>query len=114
MAFSIKKFNKEKNKYTFKADDSFKYVKLAEISDKKALTVRGLFINKKSKYGAHPVAVSDECYIDLPKYSKGQVTDIMNDDEATQAINAGKVGIIREDYEQDGVTYAGFKFVDIL
>lgn len=112
MAFSITKYNKDKNKYTFKAGENFNYIKLADLDE--VATVRGFFINKKSKYGAHPVAVADEFYIDLPKYSTDQITEIMNDAEATDAINAGKVGIIREDYEQDGKTYAGFKLVDII
>lgn len=111
----ITKFNHSESKYTFKLADNAGYKRLADLKEGRAYTIRGFFINKKSKYGDHPVAVMEEgFYLDLPKYALDQVKDIMQDDDVTKDINAGHAGILAEQYEKNGHKYTGFKFVDIL
>lgn len=113
MAFSITKHNKGNNQYSFKAGTDFEYKKLSELAHAGAV-VRGFFINKKSKYGAHPVAVCDSFYVDLPKYSMDQINEIIADSEATEAINNGKVGIAPDPYTtSDGKEFIGFTLFDI-
>lgn len=115
MAFSITKHNRGTNKYTYTLDEKAEYKKLAELELGKTYIIHGLFINKKSQYGDHPVAVGDRYYYDLPKHALEQVKEVMQDDEATEAINAGHVGIVTGTYHDNGRNkdFVGFDFVDI-
>lgn len=55
--------------------------------------VLGLYINKKSKYGDAPVAISEDFSINLPSFMVDTVNEMIADPEMVDAINAGEVGL---------------------
>lgn len=54
--------------------------------------IKGLWINEKSKYGDHPVAICEGFFADFPKHMTEQAIAILHDKEAIQQIKAGEVG----------------------
>lgn len=114
MAFSVKKFNARK--FDMSPAKDTPYMKLSELDATDAPFIVGaLYVNKKSKFGASPVAAIvgvDEAtgesgiaaLVNLPKFQLDAVESMIEDEEAVAAINAGKVGFtIREYYSE---TYA--------
>lgn len=64
--------------------------------------VDGIYINKKSSFGDHPVAIlgKEEILADLPGHVTEDVKGILQDEEVIAAIKAGKVGFSIQEYEQ--------------
>lgn len=64
--------------------------------------IDGLYINKKSAFGEHPVAIVavEQLLVDLPSHLTEDVKLILQDPEVVEAIKAGKVGFSVETYEQ--------------
>lgn len=76
------------------------YIKLSEIDDGEVLTVRSIYMNRKSKYGDHYVVLAEakdgQIYgVNLPKFNNETIVGILNNDEMVAAINAGKCGITK-------------------
>ena len=100
------KFNK--GGATFDVDiTNFKFVDLATMykiagADAVVGPIDGLYINKKSSFGDHPVAIiaNDEILVDLPAHLVEDVKAILQDPEVVEAIKAGKVGFSIHEYEQ--------------
>lgn len=96
MAFSANKYNKQNNIFTFKTPVDFEYTTLDVLfndnSQSYVYPVKSLFLNKKSRYGTHPVVITDHELVDLPKHLLDTVKDMIADDECVSAINNGKVG----------------------
>lgn len=74
------------------------YLPLSKIPDGAVYTVRSLYLNRKSKFGEHYVALAEDkdgtIYgVNLPKFNNETVIGILNNDEMVEAINAGKCGI---------------------
>lgn len=86
---SLARFNKASNKFTFKGDN-LEFVKLSDLDEGTSYPLMGLFINKKSKYGYHPVAISKTFKVDLPQHLTEITNQIIADDEAVSEINEGK------------------------
>lgn len=65
--------------------------------------IDGLYINKKSSFGDHPVAIlgKEEMLVDLPSHLTDTVKEMLKDEEVVEAIKAGKVGFSVEEYTQD-------------
>lgn len=63
--------------------------------------IDGLYINKKSSFGDHPVAIvaSESILVDLPGFMTDDVKEILRDSEVVEAIRAGKVGFSVQQYE---------------
>lgn len=55
-------------------------------------TLRGLYINHKSKYGDAPVAVTEDCLVNLPKHLLDTAKAMLQDDDFIAAVNGEKVG----------------------
>lgn len=55
--------------------------------------VYGLYINKKGKFGDAPVAISEDFSINLPSHLCDTVTEMLDDKELIEAINAGEFGL---------------------
>lgn len=95
MAWSAKKYNKG-SVFTFKAPDTFEFTTLDELYTNNGIDrvypVKALYINTKSKYGDHPVVVTDSAFVDVPKHLIDTVKEMMNDEECIDAINNGHVG----------------------
>lgn len=101
----MSKYNK--GNVTFEIDiKNFRFVTLEELFKRDGgntiFGIDGLYINKKSSFGEHPVAIVgvEEMLVDLPAHMNDDVKDIINDPEAVEAIKAGKVGFIVQQYEQ--------------
>lgn len=77
------------------------YVKLSEFQIGDIRPIRGLFINGKGVFDAHPVAIGKNALIDLPAHLTDAANEIMADPEAVEAIKAGKVGIKVRSYDSD-------------
>ena len=76
-----------------------------------------IYINGKSKYGAHPIAVT-ECdgklaQIDLPQHLTDVVNEMLKDDELFNGIKNGECGFTVREYESNGKTCYTVNFVDI-
>ena len=74
----------------------FKFVSRKEAyedaGEEAVYTLRGLYINRKGRYDDHPVAITNDCFIDFPDYMTEEVIEILNDKEDIEDIIAGKVG----------------------
>ena len=64
--------------------------------------IDGLYINKKSSYGDHPVAilVKEEFLVDLPAHLVEDVKLMLQDPEVIEAIKNGNVGFTIHEYDQ--------------
>lgn len=65
--------------------------------------VDGIYINKKSAFGEHPVAICcvDKMLVDLPAHLTEDVKTMLQDEEVVEAINEGKVGFTIHTYYQE-------------
>ena len=94
--------------FEFTAPPHFEYKTLAQLADEGKLNhhLKALFINTKSRYGDSPVAVTNECYVNLPNHLLDTANSLMADDEVVEAINQGTLGfVIREYTNQWGKNY---------
>lgn len=64
--------------------------------------IDGLYINKKSSFGNHPVAIiaCDNMLVDFPSYMTDDIIEMLKDPEVVEAIKAGKVGFTVQSYVQ--------------
>lgn len=96
----MNKFNKGGIDWGIKTDD-MPYCKLSEFKVGDERPIRGLFINSKGNFDAHPVAIGENALLDLPAHLTEAVNEILADAEAVEAIKAGKVGIRVRSYDSD-------------
>lgn len=90
MSKFAEKFNK---KPLFDIDTTgFEYKKISELEVGTIYTLRGIYINKKSKYGDAPVFITDTCFVNIPNHMLDTCLDILNDDENIAEINVGNIG----------------------
>lgn len=101
----LDKYNK--GGVTFDIDISgFTFIDLKSLYKKapqgEVFGIDGMYINKKSSYGDHPVAIlgKEELLVDLPSHLTEVVKDMLKDEEIVDGIRAGKVGFTIEEYEQ--------------
>lgn len=112
------KYNKVANRFLFN-NEGFEYIKLSTLFEEngadKVYPIYKLFINRKGSFGDHPVVATETFNIDLPEHLTDTVNQMINDDEAVDAINAGKVGIKIYSYESKNFkrTCYSVNFVDI-
>lgn len=111
------KFNRNRK---FTADTSgFQYAAMADLYNNNGkdfvYPLRAIYVNTKSKFGDAPVFATDTCFVNGPAYMLDTVRDILADDEAVDAINAGKVGFTIYPYVNDRFKRDcfGINFVDI-
>ena len=57
----------------------------------KIYTLRGLYINKKGRFGDHPVAITDEFFVDFPDYMCEEMEAVLKDSEDIEDIKSGIV-----------------------
>lgn len=95
MAWSAKKYNKG-SVFAFKTPDTFEFTTLDELFTNNGVDrvypVKALYINTKSKYGEHPVIVTDSALVDVPKHLVDTVKEMISDEECVDAINNSHVG----------------------
>ena len=109
-------FAKKHNKVSF-ANYDFKgkdFVKLCDLVQGKVYTIRALFINTKSKFGAIPVIGLDECLVDLPQHCMKEVESMLKDADDIQTINDGKAGFSVVTYQdKNDVTRYSVNWEDV-
>jgi hypothetical protein len=98
----------------------FKFIKLEDVLSqfgKNTIKVDGLYINNKSDYGSHPVAINkdDGLLIDLPAYMTDTVNEILKDGESISLIKKGLVGLRAQKYtsKKFNKTCYGAEWVDL-
>lgn len=97
------KYNKGKERI-FDIDISdFQFMSLGEVFNNFgsiSIKVDGLYINTKSDYGNHPVAINVDngLLIDLPQHMTEVVNEILKDGESISLIKKGVVGIRAQKY----------------
>ena len=113
-----KKYEKE-NVRTFNVNtEGYEFKSLSDLVFDNGLdetyTVRGCYINKKSKYGESPVIITDSCFVNVPKHRLDDIKEILASDEDIEEINNGKCGFLIRDYEdKDGITRYTIKFIEL-
>lgn len=82
--------------------DGFKYLNLQQLQDpndlEKVFVLRGLYINRKSRYGDAPVAILSDCFVNLPAHLVPDVRDMLSDPDIIQDIKEGRCGFKIEEY----------------
>lgn len=99
----------------------FKFVTLMELFEcytgNTVFGIDGLYINSKSKYGEHPVAIcaTEGMLVDLPQHLVDEVKEILKTPEDVELIKAGKVGFHVETYtdKKFGRKCYGIKWEDM-
>lgn len=93
----------------------FKYFSLNDLKVGQVVTVRGIFVNEKSKFGPSPAMIADDCYFNLPNYLADTVKEMRQDPELVEAIKAGKVGAKVLEYYSENykVTARTVEWVDL-
>ena len=101
----MSKYNKGGVKFEIDIN-GFRFVTLEDLfsrdGGKTIFGIDGLYINKKSNFGDHPVAIVgvEGILVDLPSYMVEDVRVILSDPEAVEAIKNGHVGFSVQMYEQ--------------
>ena len=101
--------------------DGFSYYKLEDLYKENGADqeyqIQGLYINKKSEYGDAPVAITTDCFVNLPQHLLGECQDMLHSSEDIEDIKAGKVGFKIEEYEKElkkgSKTCYGIRWIDI-
>lgn len=87
----------------------------AEFDETTTYPLKGIYINSKSKFGAHPVFITDKYLVDVPSHMIDTVNDVLADQTAIDDIKAGKVGF--KIYSYTSQTYnrecLNVEFVDV-
>ena len=111
-----KRFNKGQS---FNIDTrDYNYVKMSELyakeGDDTVHKVDGMFLHK-GKLGMQPVFIDIEnkALVNAPAYLCDTVKEILNDEEAVNAIKAGKVGYTIREYESHGKKCYAVNWVDM-
>lgn len=100
--------------------EGFKYYKLSELyaeEPDQEWQLQGLYINRKSEYGDAPVAITTDCFVNLPAYMLEEVQEMLRSAEDIEDIKAGKVGFKIETFEKEvgkkkKICY-GIRWIDI-
>lgn len=97
------KYNKGKGRIFDIDISNFQFMSMEEVFSNfgsSTIKVDGLYINKKSDYGDHPVAidVDNGLLIDLPQHMTEVVKEILKDSESISLIKKGAVGIRAQKY----------------
>lgn len=91
------KYNHTTPTFTHQLPDNAPFKSLKDLYNgekgENTYVVYGLYINKKSKFGDAPVAISEDFSINLPPHLCDTVTEMLKDNELVEAINAGKFGL---------------------
>lgn len=100
------KYNK--GSVTFDIDiTDFQFTDLATLAAKskegEVFTINGIYINTKSSFGNHPVAImtKEKLLVDLPQHLTENVKELLKDTEVVEAIKTGHVGFTIRKYHQE-------------
>lgn len=99
MSNFAEKFNK---KPLFDIDTTgFEYKKVSELETGTIYPLRGIYINKKSKFGDSPVLITDTFFVNAPAHMLDTCNEILADEESVREINRGEVGFHTYSYHNE-------------
>lgn len=105
----LNKYNKG-TRFTFKTPESFEYINLVRLNNLypgQIHQVNVLYINTKSRYGEHGVAVTDTHIVNLPNHLTETIKEMIADDEVVALANQHALGFKVYEYTGDnGVGYS--------
>lgn len=112
------KYNTFVNPFTFQGDSTFDFYPLSELysEDPEATwIIRAIWINPNTNFGEQPVFTLEDRYVNIPGHMLQNCKDIINDEEAVQQINDGKLGFTIYTYKDKkfGKECYSVTFVDI-
>ena len=103
--FDFESLNKDySSPFTYAMREDAPFVKISDLDAEKTYTLVNLYINTKSKYGAHPVAGIAEdngIWVSLPNHLTDTAKAILSNTEAIEAINNKKCGIKARKFHSD-------------
>ncbi len=110
--------NKGHGNSPFKVDASnFDFINLESLYTKNGENARyqllGVYVNKKGRFGAEPVAIIDGFKVNLPKHLLDDVQVILDNDQAVQAIIDGHLGFEIEPYENARGRFYSIHWIDL-
>ena len=110
--------NKGHGNSPFKVDASkFDFINLESLFTKNGENPRyqllGVYVNKKGRFGAEPVAIIDGFKVNLPKHLLDDVQLILDSDEMVQAIIDGQLGFEIEPYENARGRFYSIHWIDL-
>ena len=110
--------NKNHNNNPFKVDSTkFDFINLESLYVKDGENARykllGVYVNKKGRFGAEPVAIIDGFKVNLPKHLLDDVQLILDSDEMIQAILDGKLGFEIEPYDNSRGHFYTIHWIDL-
>lgn len=110
--FDFESLNKDySSPFTYQMKEDAPFVKISDLDEKEVYTLAILYINKKSKYGDHPVAgikENDGTWISLPSHLVDTAKAILDNKEAIEAINKGECGIKVRKFHSDKFNRDGY------
>lgn len=71
----------------------FDYHNLKELQVGECYKIYGFYINNKSKFGAYPVAILVDGFLNLPEHLLSDVKEMLVDPETIETIKNGGAGI---------------------
>ncbi|MBQ1297312.1 MAG: hypothetical protein IIY21_24925 [Clostridiales bacterium] len=96
--------------------ENWEFKRLSDLEVGGIYQICGLYINTKSKFGDHPVAMcTEEFLVDLPQNMTEEVKKIIADDDDISDIVEGKVGMKVTEYHSDKYNRdcLGVQWVDV-
>lgn len=110
--------NKNHNNNPFKVDSTkFDFINLESLyvkdGDNARYKLLGVYVNKKGRFGAEPVAIIDGFKVNLPKHLLDDVQLILDSDEMIQAIIDGQLGFEIEPYDNARGHFFTIHWIDL-
>lgn len=118
MSSLASQLNKGHGNNPFKVDASkFDFINLESLFNKDGENTKykllGVYINKKGRFGAEPVAIIDSFKVNLPKHLLDDVQLILDSDEMVLAILEGRLGFQIEPYTNARGKFYSIHWVDL-
>lgn len=118
MSSIASQLNKSHNNNPFKVDASkFDFINLESLYIKDGENTRykllAVYINKKGRFGAEPVAVIDDFKVNLPKHLLDDVQVIIDSNDMVQAILDGHLGFEIEPYTNGRGKFYSIQWLDL-
>ena len=110
--------NKSHGNSPFKVDSTkFDFINLESLFTKDGENARykllGVYINKKGRFGAEPLAIIDGFKVNFPKHLLDDIQLILDSDDMIQAIIDGHLGFEIEPYENARGHFYSIHWIDL-
>ena len=95
--------------------NGFTFKKLSDFYNQgiKVVPVFGFFFTKSEEYGLQPVAIAENCLVNLPKHKKDTISDMLKNADCVSAIKNGDCSLkLREYKSKYNKTCYDFDFIN--